>query len=217
MRRIDQLLSQYTTIHGGDILMPREFAKTIVIKCHGLPLRGHGRKRGFFMKKAIIVLAAIAFLAAVLIAATATLHYRNMAAEAENTEAENEEIIWVEEEDSWEDDGLRLIGVRFEEVVLTKPTLQGPLWDEVGRDVEPRSDLSHILGQSIATRDEAAILAKKVLKSEQDNEDAHAFELMLVQYDPNKNIWIFVYWENDIGLLGHDLNVAINGENGDYL
>ena len=164
------------------------------------------------MKKAITILTIIVFLVAVLVAVAATANCSNKI-----IEAEEEEIIWVEEGERQEDDGLRSIGIRFEEVDLTKPTLQGPLWDEVGHDVEPRSDLSHILDQSIATRDEAAILAKKVLRSEQYNEETPALELMLVQHDPNKNIWIFAYWENIIDLNCHSLQVAVDGGSGELI
>jgi len=40
-------------------------------------------------------------------------------------------------------------------------------WNEYGSTYEPESDLSQILGRGIASRDEAAKIAKKLLKSEQ--------------------------------------------------
>jgi len=77
-------------------------------------------------------------------------------------------FIWVEE---WEkpiigESGSRRVGVKYKEVDLTKHWC-GYIWNEVGIEIEPRGDLSQILGHRIETRDEAARIANEILVIEQ--------------------------------------------------
>jgi len=170
------------------------------------------------VKKTIIILAAIATLIAVLIAATTVFFNCIHDEEAPNMSNDDPtKIIWVEEGDRPVMKDSHTVGIRYREVDLSKPNWQGKTWDERGFAFESNSDLTQILGQEIATRDEAAYVANKILESEQDAGMFPAYELMQVEHDPDKNIWIFIYWENKVGLLGSCFHVAVDGETGELL
>jgi len=116
-------------------------------------------------------------------------------------------------------------GVReeFREVDLSEPDLSGRFWYERGGESQPISDLSQILGQPITTREEAVAIANRILESEShpDMEVGKGIigglilELMLVEHDPNQNIWIFQYWQ--YFTLGSSLSVAVDGSTGEFL
>ena len=137
-----------------------------------------------------------------------------------NTESSST-IIWVEEGERpvFDETGLRTIGIRFREIDLSMPVDgSNDAWDEQGLAIEPRSDLTQILGRSITTRDEAAYVANKILASEQKNGGVFGgeeLELMRVEHDPNENVWIFKYWENTIP--SSEFCIAIDGNNGELI
>ena len=131
-------------------------------------------------------------------------------------------IIWIEEGDKpiLDEAGVHPIGTWYREVDLSEPVgWSKKAWDEVGIAIEPRSDLTQILGQSISTKDDAAYIANKVLASEQEMGciiGGLVLELTLIKYDPGKNIWIFVY--GDISRVpGSNFCVAVNGESGELI
>jgi len=132
-------------------------------------------------------------------------------------------IIWVEEGEMpiYDETGLRTIGIKFREADLSEPiSWANATWDELGLTIEPRSDLAQILGHSITTRDEAAKVAYEILKSEQEVEaifGGSELELMKVEHDPDKNIWIFAYWENNVNVGSNSFYVAIEGKSGKLL
>ena len=102
-------------------------------------------------------------------------------------------FIWVEE---WEkpiigESGSRRVGVKYKEVDLTKHWC-GYIWNEVGIEIEPRGDLSQILGHRIETRDEAARIANEILVIEQGAGLFTPYVLSHVERDLDKNIWIFI-------------------------
>jgi len=78
-----------------------------------------------------------------------------------------------------------------------------------------------ILGQPITTRDEAVEIANKVLDLESDQGQGVigglTLELMSVEHDPNQNIWIFGYWENNIEVDGSSFHVVVSGDTSELL
>jgi len=128
-------------------------------------------------------------------------------------------ILWVDYGDQpvLDDAGLRPIGVWYWEVDLSEPvSWSRKAWDEVGFDVEPRSDLTQILGQRITTRDEAAYIAYRILANEGNRTGGLESVLVLVKHDPDKNIWILVY--GDISRVpGSSFSVAVDGESGELI
>jgi len=179
------------------------------------------------MKKIIIILTAIGIFVIALIATAVIFFGPNNDKEAPNmsepyNKDESTTAIWVEEGETQiiDRDNSRRIGISFREVDLSKPTWAGQSWDERGFACEPRSDLTQILSRSISTRDEAACIANEIIASEQKTGNilgGSAFELMGVDHDPNKNIWIFHYCINDIRILSNTFHVAVNGENGELI
>ena len=130
-------------------------------------------------------------------------------------------IIWVEEGEvpAFDETGTRTIGIYFEKVDLSQPAWNGQAWDERGYTFEPRSNLAPILGRSISSRDEAAHVANEILASEQKNGavfGGEKLELMIVRHDSDKNIWIFVYFINNLND-GSCFLVAVDGESGELL
>jgi len=129
-------------------------------------------------------------------------------------------IEWVEDGEVPVFDGERRVGIRYRELDLSQPYISaaiGQMWDEIGITTEPRSDLSQILGQPIATREEAANLANQILESEGQIFDDQVIELMSVEYDPSQNIWIFGYNSNILMLGLRSLRVAVCGRTGELL
>jgi len=129
-------------------------------------------------------------------------------------------IEWVEDGAFPVFDGERQIGIRYREIDLSQPYISvaiGRMWDEIGITTEPQSDLSQILGQPIATRDEAVNLANQILESEGQIFDGQVIELMSVEYDSSQNIWIFGYQENRMALGLMSLRVAVCGRTGELL
>jgi hypothetical protein len=102
-------------------------------------------------------------------------------------------------------------GIEFREVDLSKPNEQGSTWENIGHTVESSIDFEQFAGQSIATVDEAVSVANMILEHEQSDDMFGEFELMMIEYDSDKNIWIFIYWENDTNVLGSSFHVAVDG------
>jgi len=104
------------------------------------------------------------------------------------------------------------------------PNLHGTLWHERGGTVEPRVDLTQILGQPITTRDEAIDIANKILEAKSNPEmeigqeliDGLTLELMSVEHDPAQNIWIFGYGDSGPDP-GSSFHVALDGNTGELL
>ena len=129
-------------------------------------------------------------------------------------------FVWVEQGElpAIDECGTRTIGIRFREIDLTQPVQQGHHWHEIGLTVKPQSNLTSILCRSIATRNEAAYVANKILEFEVNLGGGLVLELMQVEYDPIKNIWIFGYWENRVPPIpGRSYHVAVNGASGELL
>ena len=67
-------------------------------------------------------------------------------------------------------------------------------------------------GKPITTKDQA--LKTAYTFSETLNEIApFPYNLAEIDYDTKENIWIFVYIEKEVGVLGKDFCVAVKGEN----
>jgi hypothetical protein len=130
---------------------------------------------------------------------------------------EIEPIIWVEENEEPEfDDDLRWIGIEYREIDLSEIYFRvGLYWDDESIPLRNLLDYSEVYGQRITTRDEAAYVANKVWKIEQREHSFEGFELNLIEFDPNENIWIFKYWERM--MIGTDIAIAVNGENSEVL
>ena len=126
----------------------------------------------------------------------------------------NRKNIWIEEGKRGIYIGTYQIGVRYSEIDLSKPAWDGRSWDEQGFACEPRSDLTQILGEVINTRDEAAHIAKKIRPRILASS---SYELLSVRHDPNMNIWIFGYAENNIKLRGSTFSVAVDGNSGELI
>jgi len=89
----------------------------------------------------------------------------------------------------------------------------GGHWYEQGYTFEPLSDLTTILGQSISTREEAAYIAKQILKSEGFEIDGLELVIRRIEHDPNQDIWIFRYGPNNNNWLGRwSPSVAVSGD-----
>ena len=104
--------------------------------------------------------------------------------------------------------------VRFSEVDLSEPTAQGGTWENIGMTVERIIDLSQFANQHISTKEEAKSIANTVLENEQQNGRYLSFELMIIEHDLNKNIWIFIYFQDPLLYgPGSDFSVAVDGNN----
>ena len=130
----------------------------------------------------------------------------------------SEPIVWVEGDNLalMDECGLRTMSIRYREVDLLQPYLFDESWAEAGFSIEPQSDLLKVLGWPIASREEAASVANEILASEGQIIGGLTLELMQVEHDPNQNIWIFSYWENNMEP-GSSFHVAMCGESGGLL
>jgi len=179
------------------------------------------------MKKVVFSLMVVVVLVAMLISAAIYFsRYINEEASNMNGLSCNNDptgIVWIEEGERLAIKGSRWIGIRYREVDLVafyeKLSWDGRSWDERGHAIEPRSDLTQILGQIISTRDEAAYIANEIIASEGSNNiiGGLELELMNVTHDPDRNIWIFGYGVNDINLLSSSFHVAVDGESGELI
>ena len=138
-----------------------------------------------------------------------------------------EELTWYEDGDlpPLNPCGAGTVGLEYREMDLSTPSVGRSLWYERGGETSLLSDLSQILGQPINTRDEAVEIANKILESESSPEmeigqgiiGGLTLELMLVEHDPGQNIWILVYWENNVDLLSSSFHIAIDGNKGEII
>jgi hypothetical protein len=78
----------------------------------------------------------------------------------------------------------------------------------------PRGDLTQALGKPIADGEAAARAADEFLAGEREAGGCQALELLRIEHDPEKNLWIFMYWERTPG---SERGVAVDGESGDVV
>ncbi|MCL2508615.1 MAG: hypothetical protein FWF05_05520 [Oscillospiraceae bacterium] len=128
-------------------------------------------------------------------------------------------IIWVEGDGNrfFDENGTRRIAVNYKEINLSEMTWNDQTWDNLWPGIEPLSDLTWILDQRIAARDDAARIATEVMASEQEAGNRafiDAIGLSQVAYDPKKSIWVISYWQDRPG---SDLSIALDGNTGELI
>ena len=124
-----------------------------------------------------------------------------------------ETIVWANgNHQNRSECGTRLVGVIYRGIDLEESiALEESLWHRPGHTIEAWSDLTSILGQPITTRNEAAYIAKQILASEQDSW-VENLELMVVEHDPNQDIWIFVFLPNTFDTFTAHFFVSVSGD-----
>ena len=186
------------------------------------------------MKKTIMIV--LIFMALILISTACEFNVNETTATGEQhadindeigvNNMEVEEVKWIEEHLAPIDEcGIRTVGIRYREVDLSEPYWFDEYWQDVGFDATSTSGRSQFVRQSISTREEAADIANKLLESKtypgmdvgQGIIGGLTLELMQIEHDPNQNIWIFSYWENNINMVGSSFHVAVNGNTSEIL
>jgi len=102
---------------------------------------------------------------------------------------------------------------RVDEVVFLE-TLQQDNWGHQAIEiVNPASDLSLFLGQTVHTREEAISVAKALMESEVREDH----ELVSIMHSPSVNVWVFTYRWASILHGGGVFRIAFNGETGEVI
>jgi len=147
-----------------------------------------------------------------------------------------ETIIWIEEnETARKSPQKREKGIYYKNFSINEPVFSHfdedgnakyVSWDRQGGEIHPKSDSSKIRGNSIATRDEAVVVANRIFVSELAERKVF-FDMTIemmglreVRHDSKENIWIFGYGyalSGDFVLLAPWLMFAIDGETSELI
>ena len=134
------------------------------------------------------------------------------------THADGEPIYWGNPLDFPVDEDGYWFGILYREVDLSQADAGMRPWYESGVPIESWDDcLAPIFGQPITTRVEAVYIANKIAEIAGGDEGFRVsgvpVQLVAIERDPNKDIWIFVYGMGNVNIVsGPGLSIAISGD-----
>ena len=141
-----------------------------------------------------------------------------------------EGFIWTSENELG---SINQVTIRFAEIDLSER-----LYSVIGEDgeateifwneesgsggfaTEPRTDLSQLLGQRIATREEAAVVAYRILMSEEFSFGSGLLDSLFIRHDSGEDIWWIMYGpsgEDGNPETGSAYHVALRGKTGELI
>ena len=108
------------------------------------------------------------------------------------------------------------IDVKFNEIDSSVPNIHGEIWQNRGLSLE-QSRFPEVTPFSISGKEEAQKIGNILLGKMREIIRMNEFELMIVEYDPLLNFWIFIYFNPNPFRLGNSYHVAVDGDEGGIL
>ena len=104
--------------------------------------------------------------------------------------------------------------VRFEEIATVD------YWDRAQFMRSSPLDFTQFLGQTIRSHEDAVRIANAIMEAEEllmPGNDGSIFGLVLLEYEPFWNFWIFTYKDRTLSDTGNSVHIAFDGESGEVL